>query len=367
GATRLTHASLGHLMCEFPWAVPAVPVVRQPLRLDPTQAPVSEPAPGPGPMHAGVVAERLVPHGVRSGAGCAGGGPGGHGGRDGGGTAGLAGCLGSGTAGGALSTTALVFGREESGLTEVELRQCSHACAVPTGRLQPSMNLSHAVAVVLGELFSRRCGLLQPTPDTNLDPLQGPADQRVPGRSGLEGNSGSRASRTGRSCDAGKEAAEDEGGEGVAAAEGLLLKQQQQASSRQREETEAFGSAGGSGDGALSGGCRIAAEAVAERSAAAVTAGLAAAGAAPVEAGLLPASSHEVDLLVRKVAAIAEAVGMSGEEGHGGGNRGRAAHVHSQLMTTAFLVHRSRKIRIYRQSPVCTRQTAHSPCKDDRA
>jgi len=33
--------------------------------------------------------------------------------------------------------TALVFGREESGLTEEELRLCTHACAIPTGRVQP--------------------------------------------------------------------------------------------------------------------------------------------------------------------------------------------------------------------------------------
>ena len=48
---------------------------------------------------------------------------------------------------------ALVFGREESGLLEEELLLCSHACAIPSGRSQPSLNLSHAVAVVLSQLF----------------------------------------------------------------------------------------------------------------------------------------------------------------------------------------------------------------------
>ena len=43
--------------------------------------------------------------------------------------------------------------REETGLTEAELSLCSHACALPTGRLQPSLNLSHAVAVVLAQCF----------------------------------------------------------------------------------------------------------------------------------------------------------------------------------------------------------------------
>lgn len=50
-------------------------------------------------------------------------------------------------------TVALVFGREESGLLESELLLCAHACAIPTGRSQPSLNLSHAVAVVASQLF----------------------------------------------------------------------------------------------------------------------------------------------------------------------------------------------------------------------
>lgn len=51
------------------------------------------------------------------------------------------------------ATVALVFGREESGLLEAELALCSHACSIPTGRQQPSMNLSHSVAVVASQLF----------------------------------------------------------------------------------------------------------------------------------------------------------------------------------------------------------------------
>jgi hypothetical protein len=40
----------------------------------------------------------------------------------------------------------------------------SHASAIPTGRLQPSMNLSHAATVILSEIFARRCGALTPAP-----------------------------------------------------------------------------------------------------------------------------------------------------------------------------------------------------------
>lgn len=46
-----------------------------------------------------------------------------------------------------------MFGREESGLLESELLLCSHACSIPSGRAQPSLNLSHAAAVVLSQLF----------------------------------------------------------------------------------------------------------------------------------------------------------------------------------------------------------------------
>eukprot|EP00983_Pelagomonas_calceolata_P101451 1158699-Pelagomonas_calceolata.AAC.13 len=51
-----------------------------------------------------------------------------------------------------LGITGLVFGREESGLSEAEVHLCTHACAIPTGRIQGSMNLSHAVAAVQSEV-----------------------------------------------------------------------------------------------------------------------------------------------------------------------------------------------------------------------
>jgi TrmH family RNA methyltransferase len=47
---------------------------------------------------------------------------------------------------------ALLFGNEETGLTEDELRPCTHLCMIPTSDVMPSMNLSHAVAVVLSRL-----------------------------------------------------------------------------------------------------------------------------------------------------------------------------------------------------------------------
>ena len=47
---------------------------------------------------------------------------------------------------------ALLFGNERSGLSDEELRYCNLACHIPTHPQQPSLNLSHAVQIVLYEL-----------------------------------------------------------------------------------------------------------------------------------------------------------------------------------------------------------------------
>jgi len=51
------------------------------------------------------------------------------------------------------SNVALVFGREESGLLDAEVQLCAHACAIPSSPSFPSLNLSHAVGVVMANLF----------------------------------------------------------------------------------------------------------------------------------------------------------------------------------------------------------------------
>ena len=50
------------------------------------------------------------------------------------------------------SPAALVFGREDRGLSNGELLQAGRLIHIPTGAGRPSLNLSHAVAVVLHEL-----------------------------------------------------------------------------------------------------------------------------------------------------------------------------------------------------------------------
>jgi TrmH family RNA methyltransferase len=49
---------------------------------------------------------------------------------------------------------ALVFGRESTGLFNDEMEQCDLAFTIPTSKEYPSLNLSHAVSVVLHHLFS---------------------------------------------------------------------------------------------------------------------------------------------------------------------------------------------------------------------
>ena len=47
---------------------------------------------------------------------------------------------------------AVVFGREDCGLTNVELRLCHRVLSLHSGAIYPSLNLSHAVGVVLHDL-----------------------------------------------------------------------------------------------------------------------------------------------------------------------------------------------------------------------
>lgn len=51
---------------------------------------------------------------------------------------------------------ALVFGREDLGLSDEEVESCDMACCIPIGRLQESLSLGHAVSIVLSGLFSQR-------------------------------------------------------------------------------------------------------------------------------------------------------------------------------------------------------------------
>lgn len=49
--------------------------------------------------------------------------------------------------------TAILIGRESHGLTNEELKLCDFIVSIPTSKKYPAMNISHAVAIILYELF----------------------------------------------------------------------------------------------------------------------------------------------------------------------------------------------------------------------
>ena len=53
-------------------------------------------------------------------------------------------------------SVALVFGRESVGLTRSELKRCDLVVYIPTSPKYPALNVSHAVAIALYELFKKR-------------------------------------------------------------------------------------------------------------------------------------------------------------------------------------------------------------------
>ncbi len=50
----------------------------------------------------------------------------------------------------------IVFGREDDGLRNEEVEKCDLLLSIPTSKKYPIMNLSHAVAVVLYELYCKK-------------------------------------------------------------------------------------------------------------------------------------------------------------------------------------------------------------------
>jgi TrmH family RNA methyltransferase len=64
---------------------------------------------------------------------------------------------------------ALVFGREDVGLTNEEVTLCDLVFTIPASKEYPSMNLSHAIAVTLYELFNKY-GSEEPPEPTEAKP-----------------------------------------------------------------------------------------------------------------------------------------------------------------------------------------------------
>jgi len=51
------------------------------------------------------------------------------------------------------SKIAILFGREARGLFNEEVEECGFMLTIPSSRMQPSLNLSHAVLIIVYELF----------------------------------------------------------------------------------------------------------------------------------------------------------------------------------------------------------------------
>ncbi len=56
-----------------------------------------------------------------------------------------------------LGPVAVVFGRESRGLTNEELKLCTHHMVIPTDGAYASLNVSHAAAIIGYELFKNAC------------------------------------------------------------------------------------------------------------------------------------------------------------------------------------------------------------------
>lgn len=168
------------------------------------------------------------------------------------------------------------------------------------------MNLSHAVAAVLAELFSRRCGLLAVASAVAVDEAAAAVD--AAGIGGGGGGSGSGGASEGGSGSGTRPLLRMP--VGGSAAEDARVSTSLPPGATAAAAIAAAGLVGGRHGG---GGSVVPAEGAGEG---------AGAGVGAPDAGMLPASAQEVELLLRKVAAIAEAVGMSGAESKGGGNNG---------------------------------------------
>ena len=72
---------------------------------------------------------------------------------------------------GRAGVISLVFGREDVGLSNEELKKCDMIVKIPTSDEYPVMNLSHAVAVILYELGDVPGGKIQLAKHDNLERL----------------------------------------------------------------------------------------------------------------------------------------------------------------------------------------------------
>ena len=64
---------------------------------------------------------------------------------------------------------AILFGREDFGLFNTELERCDIFVSIPNSEKYPTMNLSHAVAVILYEIFLNKTEVWKPTASSEFE------------------------------------------------------------------------------------------------------------------------------------------------------------------------------------------------------
>ena len=79
---------------------------------------------------------------------------------------------------------AILFGREARGLLNEEVEECGFMLSIPSSRLQPSLNLSHAVLIVAYELFRAEYGRPEPVAGGQGPYVVGPDISPVPALAG---------------------------------------------------------------------------------------------------------------------------------------------------------------------------------------
>jgi TrmH family RNA methyltransferase len=60
----------------------------------------------------------------------------------------------------------IVLGRESSGLRNEEVEMCDTMTTIPTDKRYPTMNVSHALSIILYEIFKSKCSI-------KTNPLEG--------------------------------------------------------------------------------------------------------------------------------------------------------------------------------------------------
>lgn len=64
---------------------------------------------------------------------------------------------------------AILFGREDYGLYNTEIGKCDIVVTIPTSDGHPVMNLSHAVAIILYEIYLARAFIWKPPPSSDFE------------------------------------------------------------------------------------------------------------------------------------------------------------------------------------------------------